>query len=108
MASLRKFIKPKTRIKHNIAYETVWLDHFETTKNGKKVFGECRFNPETTPPIRQIVLSADQSDSEAFKTYIHEIYHAIETEYEIQIPHKIIEALEVATLRFLKLNGFLK
>ena len=102
MPSLRELIKPKTRIKAKVAYETVWIDHFETTRDGKKVFGECR------PEPRQIVISADQSDAQAFRTYIHEVIHAFEIEYGFSIPHKIFAVLEVAVFRFLKLNGYIK
>jgi hypothetical protein len=109
MGHLRDLIKPKTRIKHNVVYETVWIDTFETTREGEKVFGECRYPSKKKPNERkQIVLSADQTDREAFKTYMHEVLHAIEVEYKIRIPHRVVDVLETAFYRFLKLNGWIK
>lgn len=107
MGQLRDLIKPKTRIKHNAIYETVWIDQFELTVDGKKVFGECRFSDDVKPALRQIVLSSDQSDEEALRTYMHEVLHAIEIEYKIKLPHKVIDVLEKAFFRFLKLNGWI-
>lgn len=42
--------------------------------------------------------------AETFKSFIHEVLHAIEFEYPIKIKHKVIYELEDAIFRLLQLN----
>lgn len=48
----------------------------------------------TDPNDRIIYLKRGQTSSELMTTFIHEILHAINFEYEIKIKHKLIYNLE--------------
>jgi hypothetical protein len=54
------------------------------------VLGECRFD------ARQIVLKKGQSERETFKTFMHELMHAMEVERGIKITHRAIYQMEEA------------
>jgi hypothetical protein len=75
----------------------VWVDRFDC----ENTLGECRFE------YKQICLKKNQSDSEILKTLIHEMFHAMEFEYKIQLPHKAIYGLEDAVYKILKLNKWI-
>lgn len=93
-----KKLPSQIRIKRNVTYEIVWSD----------IIGE---NPETLAECRyeskQIVIKVGQSESQNWKCLIHELFHALEFEYRIPIPHKIIYLLEEAIFKLIKLNKFL-
>jgi hypothetical protein len=59
------------------------------------------------PQEKLILLNTRQSDKEMFKTLLHEALHAIEVEYKIRIPHKLIYAMEGPLAEFIKANFFL-
>lgn len=52
--------------------------------------GECRFDS------RQIALKDGLSDRQEFKTFAHELLHAIAVERNIKISHEAIYQLEDA------------
>jgi len=79
-------IPSRIKIKNRVVYEIVWVDSFKDTN----VLGECRFD------VRQIALKNGQSERETFKTFVHEVIHAMEVERGIKIPHKAIYQLEDA------------
>jgi hypothetical protein len=87
----------KVRIKARVSYEILWIDQFDDPD----CMGLCRFD------TKQITLKKDMSLQETLETFIHELFHAIEFEYGIKIPHKSIYSMEGAVLKILKLNGWL-
>lgn len=87
----------KVRIKARVHYEIVWVDQFIDSPDTR---GECRFD------TKQIVLLSGMADGPTFETLIHELLHAIEHEYKIQLPHKSIYAMESAVHAILRLNGW--
>jgi hypothetical protein len=56
---------------------------------------------------RQITILHGMSDTETIKTLIHEVFHAMEFEYQLEIKHKTVHALEEAVLKLLKLNKWI-
>lgn len=76
----------------------VYIDEF---KDGETL-GECRFNPN------QIVIKNGQSDTETFKTFLHEVLHAVSIENKVGLTEKQTRALEDGLYRLLRLNGYLK
>ena len=85
----------KIRIKSKVAYEVVWA---ERIGDDETTLGECRYD------TKQIVLKTGMSDTEVMKTLIHEVFHAMAFEYDIQIPHKAIYHLEHSVYKVIKLN----
>ncbi len=53
---------------------------------------------------KTIWIKANQSKQQLFRTYVHEICHALEFEYEIKIEHKEIYKFEEAIVQFLLSN----
>jgi hypothetical protein len=92
-------IPSSIRIKSKVKYEIVWT---ELIGESEKTLAECRYD------TKQILIKAGQPETENWKCFIHEVLHAIEFEYCIPIPHKIIYLLEEAIFKFIKLNGFLE
>lgn len=71
---------------------------FKKQKNmGKDTRGEC--SPEGIISIAQGI-----SREQVYETLVHELLHAIEFEYGIDIPHKLIYELEVPLTEFLLQN----
>lgn len=95
---LPKLIPAKVRITKDISYEVLWVDSFP--KDSMQV-GECRQGPQ------QIVLRKGSPPTETFKTYLHELYHSISFENDINLTEAQVTKLEEATFRVLKLNGIL-
>lgn len=64
----------------------------------------CRKTPDNPPSdlglcdpgIKTLFIRYKQSSRETFMTFCHELLHAIEDEYEIDIPHNVIYKLEDA------------
>lgn len=84
-------IPARVKIKNRVTYEVVWVDSFKDAG----VLGECRFDS------KQIALKSDESERETFKTFVHEVLHAMEFERGIKIPHKAIYQLEDAVFYLL-------
>jgi len=89
-------IPARLKIKNRVVYEIVWVDSFKDPD----VLGECRFD------VRQIALKKGQSQRETFKTFVHEVIHAMEFEREIKIAHKAIYQLEDAIFYLLFHNDW--
>ncbi len=84
---VKKFAIPsRLKIKNKVAYEIVWVDEFKEPTT----MGECRFDS------KQIAMKTKQSDKEQFKTFVHEVLHAICMERDIKINHRAIYQLEDA------------
>jgi len=86
---------PKKLLIGDNEYRIVFVDRIE----GVDTLGMC--DPETNV----IFIKNKLSDEERFNTLCHEILHAFEFEYDLDIPHKHIYALEKPILEFL-LNNF--
>lgn len=93
-----KKIPSSIRIKSKVRYEIVWT---EAIGENDKTLAECRYDS------KQIVIKSGQSETENWKCFIHECFHALEFEYRIPIPHKIIYLLEDAVFKLVKLNGWI-
>jgi len=63
-----------------------------------ELHGQC------DPGTRTIYIRNKQSEVERCATFIHEILHAFEAEYEIKISHKAIYQLEHAMMDFILVN----
>lgn len=64
----------------------------------KECVGLCNFDTKT------ITIKKGQSDVERFKTFVHEVLHAIEMEHKIAIKHKEVYKLEQCIVEFLLVN----
>jgi len=70
----------------------------------KKTVGLC------DPSDKTIHVKYGQSDYETLRTYIHEVIHAIQDEYNIKFhknptkDHEIVEKLEIAITHFIWVN----
>jgi hypothetical protein len=91
-------IPSRVRIKSKVFYNIVWQ---ETIADDAECLGLC------DPGTRTIFLKLNQAESEVIKTFIHEMIHALEAEYQTPIPHRIVYTLEEGIFRVLKLNGFI-
>ena len=91
----------KFRVTSKVSYLIAYVQSIDS-EEGTKTYGYC------DPNTKQIILSMDQTETEMLKTCIHEMFHCLEEEYKIKIPHKVVHILEVAVFKVLKLNGWLK
>lgn len=88
-------IPSRVRIKRGVRYEIVR----QTEIDGKPdTLGLC------DPNTRHLYIKSDLSKTEEIKTYIHEMLHALEAEWDIKIPHESVYRLEEAIYKFLTLN----
>jgi len=92
-------IPSEVRIKRGIYYRIVWQ---QIIQNDPEVCGLC------DPAEQTITLKLGMSDTEIVKTFIHEMIHAIESEWKEPIPHRIVYALEEGIYKVLKLNKWLR
>ncbi len=98
MKNLLKLIPSIVRATRHISYEVLYVEEFKD----KTQVGECR------PNEKQIVLKNKESQTETFKTFIHEICHMISFEQPgLNLTEKQVRALEEGLYRVLKLNGVL-
>lgn len=66
-------------------YTVKFVDRIRGVKRGR---GKCSFESQT------IWIKRNMTEPEQLVTFCHELLHAIEFEYEIDIPHGLIYALE--------------
>ncbi|NCY21739.1 hypothetical protein EBX31_07265 [bacterium] len=77
-----------------IVGDSVYLVRFvraiggEPAGSDKETLGLC------CPGEKEILLKQGMTPRERMSTFIHELLHAIEFEYEIDIPHKLVYQLE--------------
>jgi hypothetical protein len=83
-------IPHKVEIKPGIAYYVTYVDKFDDPNQ----FGYC-LGEDSDIGCRTIQLKKGMSAAKTAKTFIHEVFHAIDFEWGIKIPHKLIDALEV-------------
>ena len=97
---LLKLIPNHVRVTHKVTYEVLWCDGF--FKDGKQL-GEC------DGVSKQIKISKNQSATEQYKTYLHELLHAISFETEgLNLTERQVMALEAGLYRVYRLNDQLK
>lgn len=90
---------PKQYPKEIVIGDNVWSVKFFRKKKGHaNTSGLC------DPSTKTIWLKQGQTHTELMSTYIHEVLHAFEDEYNHPIPHKTIYALEQAIMNFLFAN----
>lgn len=68
--------------------ENNWQIRFVRSLDGIKTLGLC------DPADHIIYILQGQSPKERFKTFVHELLHALEYEYSFEMPHKSIYDLE--------------
>jgi hypothetical protein len=96
MKKLIKLIPAKVRVKKDVSYEIVFIESFDNDEN---CLGMCRHES------KQILIKLGQSPTETFKTFIHELLHAISFEYpKLNLTENQVLILEDAIFRLLRLN----
>lgn len=99
MRKLTELIPPQVRITRSIAYEVVYVDEFLKDKNQ---LGECRYD------TKQILLRNGQSQTETFKTFLHETLHAVSFENKnLNLTERQVLILEDGLFRVMKLNSLI-
>jgi len=88
---------PKIRIKPRTAYEVIWNSNL----------GEGEHLGEMRPISKQLALQTGRPKDETISTFIHEVLHAADIEYKLNLSHKQVYGLEKAVFNILKLNGWL-
>lgn len=90
-------IPSQIKIKNKVVYDIAHIDSFKD----KNQLGECRFNE------RLILIKRGQSERQEYKTFLHELLHAICHERGIDISHKAIYGLEGAIDYLLRANKWI-
>lgn len=85
---------PKTLNIGNEVYRVRFVRRFDD----RSTLGEC------DPSEKEIRIRLGQSHNERFKTFLHEILHALEFELDLKITHRQIEQLEEPLAQFLSDN----
>lgn len=75
--------------------DSLWDVKFVQKLDGKLTAGLC------DPSCQTIYVRLGQTKIERLKTVIHELLHAMEHEYAITIPHKMVYTLEAPLAEFL-------
>jgi len=71
-------------------YTIKWVQEIPEGRKNDDTVGLCDGASHT------IYIKRGLTKSQAFRTLIHEVLHALEFEYEIDIPHKTVHQLEKA------------
>lgn len=97
---LIKLIPTHIRITKDVTYEVLYNDEF---LNNNNQLGECRYD------TKQILIKNGQSPTELFKTFLHEVFHAISFETpNLNLTENQVLKLEDSSFRVLKLNNILE
>lgn len=81
--------------------ENIWTVKFvrgpieDEDGRGRDTVGLC------DPSDQTIYIKMGQTPEERLKTFLHELLHAIENEYGIEIPHSLVHKLEDPFAKFL-------
>ena len=89
---LHKRIPTQIKIKDQL-FEIVWSTEII---NDKHIMGMTRFDPN------QIIIKIGQSPKETVHTYIHEVVHAIDYVYDIDLTEEQVLAIESSLSVILK------
>lgn len=77
-------------------YKVKFVD--KIPQGGRKCVGLC------DPGTRTIYIKNGLTKSQTFRTFTHEAIHALEAEWEIDMPHKMVYQFEKAIVDFLLMN----
>jgi hypothetical protein len=88
---------PKELHVNEETYSIKWVDK-RPEWNNKRDCGLC--DPQTCT----IYLKRGMNKAKAFRTLIHEAIHAMEAEYDIDLPHTVVYQLEKAIADTLLMN----
>jgi hypothetical protein len=86
---------PKTLVVKGEEWRIAFVDSIE----GKGTLGLC------DPSNRIVYIKNGQSKKETYKSFLHEMIHVLELEYDISIPHSSVYKLEEAIYDLL-INNF--
>jgi len=89
------------RITGKVRYQIAWVDQF-ADKYDIDTTGICCEESKT------IFIKKGMRTMATLEAIVHEYYHALAYEYNIDIPHWLIYKLEKPTARTWKLNGWVK
>lgn len=92
---LPSLIPSHVRITKKVTYEVLYTDEF---LRDDKQMGECRFEE------KQILIKTGESPTETFKTYLHEVLHAMAYENGFILTETQVGDIEESLFRILKLN----
>lgn len=82
-------------------WSVVRLDEVAPTdEKGRVTFGYCDTESQTLEVLKGLDLLT------LVATFVHEVGHAIEDEYGIKIPHRLLHALDIPIARFI-IDNFL-
>lgn len=77
----------------------IWKVKFSNVIEGKKsLLGLC------DPAIKTLHIRKNQGEDETFSTFMHEVLHGFENEYDLKIPHRTIYKLEKPLAEFFQMN----
>lgn len=79
----------------NVTYEILWTDEFPENA----FYGQC------DGLTKQIIIQKGLSKKQTLRTFYHELLHAIDFEYKVKIPHRLINKLEIPLLNLFLSNG---
>lgn len=92
-------IPHKLEIKPGVFYYIAFVSKFDDPNQ----LGNCADGQETVGG-RTILIHKEISPAEQYEIFCHEVLHALEFEYKIKLPHKLIYELQ-GPLAFLLLNN---
>lgn len=93
--NLKSLIPSKVRITRNVSYEVLFVDSFDASDD----LGQCR------PTEKQIVIKNGQSDTDTYKCFLHELFHAFNFEHpKMKLTETQVIELEEAFYRYERLN----
>ena len=82
-----------------VVREVPWRVRFcRKVPDGPDLLGLC------DPASQTIYIKLKQKPKDTFMTFVHEVLHIFENEYDFDIPHKIIEQLEKPIAEFMAEN----
>lgn len=93
-------IPHKVEIKPGVFYYVAFVNKFDDPDQ----YGECT-SSESGVASRTILILKDMTPEEQFDAFAHELLHAIEFEYKLKIPHKLIYSVQ-APLAFILRQNF--
>lgn len=88
------------RISENVIYEVVWKKGLIDPASNAPAYGLCDLDSKI------IYLTMGMDKITAMQTLVHEIMHALEEEWGMDLPHEIIETLEHPVVLVFILNNW--
>lgn len=82
----------------HVGQETYSLKYVPSVLGEKNTLGLC------DPNEKELQIKVGQTRSQLLRTFIHEIIHAIEDEYDFELDHAHVDKLERGIADFLMMN----